>query len=104
MDKLTDFDLAVTHETTANFHPGKNWKNPLSLTSIPLVIVTILLTLLSLGNPALALRRGDRGPEVVELQKKLQSRGYYTGENNRILRLCNSCRCQKISASKRSKS
>ncbi|CBN56640.1 MULTISPECIES: peptidoglycan-binding protein [Kamptonema] len=80
MDKLTDFDLAVTHEKTANFHPAKYWKNPLSLTSIPLVIFTILLTLFSWGNPALALRRGDRGPEVVELQKNLQTRGYYAGE------------------------
>lgn len=73
MNKLTNLDLAATHQVT----PGKIFLN---FSSIPLVFLTLVLTVASVGTPALALKKGDRGPEVAELQKKLQAQGYFSSE------------------------
>jgi YVTN family beta-propeller protein len=79
MDEITDINLRSNDESIANLTPTKIGKNCLTLALIP-VVITIVLTILSSVTPALALRRGNRGSEVIELQKKLQSQGYYTGE------------------------
>jgi YVTN family beta-propeller protein len=55
-----------------------NSQTHLNLISTPLLFFTIALTIVNLVNPALALRRGDSGDEVAELQKTLQSAGYFS--------------------------
>jgi peptidoglycan hydrolase-like protein with peptidoglycan-binding domain len=52
----------------------------LNLASTPLLFFTIALTILNLVNPALAIKKGDSGPEVVQLQKTLQAAGYFGGK------------------------
>jgi YVTN family beta-propeller protein len=56
-----------------------NSQTHLNLISTPLLFLTIAITILNLVNPALALRKGDSGDEVAELQKTLQSAGYFRG-------------------------
>ena len=79
MDAITDINLTSNDESIANFTPTKISKNRLNLALIP-VVITMVLTILSAVTPALALKRGNRGEAVIELQKKLQSQGYYTGK------------------------
>src|SRR6476469_2743357 len=59
---------------------GPNSKMHLNLASTPLLFFTIALTILNLINPALALKKGDSGPEVANLQKTLQAAGYFDGK------------------------
>ncbi len=57
-----------------------NSKMHLNLASAPLLFFTIALTIFNLVNPALAIKKGDSGPEVAELQKTLQNAGYFGGK------------------------
>ncbi|WP_445243455.1 peptidoglycan-binding protein [Microcoleus sp. M2_C6] len=52
----------------------------LKLASAPLLFFTIALTILNLVNPALAIKKGDSGPQVAQLQKTLQNAGYFRGK------------------------
>jgi len=79
MDGLAYLHLAETWETPASQLQRTNSKTHLNLAATPLLFLTIALTILNLVNPALAIRRGDSGPEVAELQKTLQNAGYFRG-------------------------
>ncbi|MEG4839456.1 MULTISPECIES: peptidoglycan-binding protein [unclassified Microcoleus] len=57
-----------------------NSKMHLKLASAPLLFFTIALTILNLVNPALAIKKGDSGPQVAQLQKTLQNAGYFRGK------------------------
>jgi hypothetical protein len=80
MDGLAYLHLAETWETAAGQTRSTNSKMHLNLASTPLLFFTIALTILNLVNPALALKKGDSGPEVVQLQKTLQAAGYFGGK------------------------
>ena len=80
MDGLAYLHLAETWETAVGQTRSTNSKMHLNLASTPLLFFTIALTILNLVNPALALKKGDSGPEVVQLQKTLQAAGYFGGK------------------------
>ncbi|MBD0312285.1 MAG: peptidoglycan-binding protein, partial [Microcoleus sp. T3-bin5] len=80
MDGLAYLHLAETWETAAGQTRSTNSKMHLNLASTPLLFFTIALTILNLVNPALAIKKGDSGPEVVQLQKTLQAAGYFGGK------------------------
>ena len=80
MDGLAYLHLAKTWETAAGQTRSTNSKMHLNLASTPLLFFTIALTILNLVNPALALKKGDSGPEVANLQKTLQAAGYFDGK------------------------
>ncbi len=77
MDGLAYLHLAETWETAAGQTRSTNSKTHPNLASTPLLFFTIALTILNLVNPALAIKKGDSGPEVAELQKTLQDAGYF---------------------------
>jgi len=79
MDGLAYLHLAETWETAAGQTRSPNSKMHLNLASTPLLFFTIALTILNLVNPALAIKKGDSGPEVVQLQKTLKAAGYFGG-------------------------
>lgn len=79
MDGLAYLHLAETWETPASQLQGTNSQARRNLAATPLLFFTIALTIVNLVNPAFALRRGDSGDEVAELQKTLQSAGYFRG-------------------------
>lgn len=79
MDELAYLYLAETWETPTSQIQRTNSQTHLNLISTPLLFFTIALTIVNLVNPALALRKGDSGDEVAELQKTLQSAGYFRG-------------------------
>ncbi|MEG4962379.1 MULTISPECIES: peptidoglycan-binding protein [unclassified Microcoleus] len=80
MDGLAYLHLAETWETAAGQTRSTNSKRHLNLASTPLLFFTIALTILNLVNPALAIKKGDSGPEVAKLQKSLQAAGYFSGK------------------------
>ena len=80
MEGLAYLYLAETWETAAGQTRSTNSKMHLNLASTSLLFFTIALTILNLVNPALALKKGDSGPEVVQLQKTLQAAGYFGGK------------------------
>ncbi len=77
MDGLAYLHLAETWETAAGQTRSTNSKKHLNLASTPLLFFTLALTVLNLVNPALAIKKGDSGPEVAQLQKTLQNAGYF---------------------------
>ncbi|NJS12374.1 MAG: peptidoglycan-binding protein [Microcoleus sp. CSU_2_2] len=81
MDGLAYLHLAETWETPTSQLQETNSQTHLNLISTPLLFFTIALTIVNFVNPALALRRGDSGDEVAELQKTLQSAGYFRGRS-----------------------
>ena len=80
MDGLAYLHLAETWETAAGQARSTNSKMHRNLASTPLLFFTIALTIFNLVNPALAIKKGDSGPEVAELQKTLQNAGYFGGK------------------------
>jgi YVTN family beta-propeller protein len=80
MDGLAYLHLAETWETPPAQTRSPNCKTPLNLASTPLLFFTIALTISNLVYPALALKKGDSGHEVVELQKTLQASGHFGGK------------------------
>jgi YVTN family beta-propeller protein len=78
MDGLAYLHLAETWETHPSQIQGTNSTTRLNLVSTPLLFFTLVLTIFNLVNPALAIRKGDSGPEVAELQKTLQDAGYFS--------------------------
>ncbi|MBE9188199.1 peptidoglycan-binding protein [Microcoleus sp. LEGE 07076] len=78
MDGLAYLHLAETWETPAPQTRSPNSTQHLNLAFAPLLFFTIALTILNLVNPALAIKKGDSGPEVTELQKTLQDAGYFS--------------------------
>ncbi|MBW3584310.1 MAG: peptidoglycan-binding protein [Cyanobacteria bacterium 0813] len=80
MDGLAYLHLAETWETAAGQTRSINFKTHLKLAYTPLLFFTIALTILNLVNPALAIKKGDSGPEVAQLQKTLQAAGYFGGK------------------------
>jgi YVTN family beta-propeller protein len=78
MDGLAYLHLAETWETHPNQTQATNSTTHLNLASTPLLLFTLVLTIFNLVNPALAIRKGDSGPEVAELQKTLQDAGYFS--------------------------
>ncbi|MEG4572803.1 peptidoglycan-binding protein [Microcoleus sp. N3A4] len=80
MDGLAYLHLAETWETAAGQTRSTNSKTHPNLASTPLLFFTIALTVLNLVNPALAIKKGDSGPEVAKLQKTLQAAGYFGGK------------------------
>lgn len=79
MDGLAYLHLAETWETRKSQIQETNSQTHLNLISTPLLLLTIALSILNSVNPALAIRRGDSGPEVAEIQKTLQNTGYFRG-------------------------
>ncbi|MEZ2318008.1 MAG: peptidoglycan-binding protein [Microcoleus sp.] len=78
MDGLAYLHLAETWETPPSKTPGKNSTTHLNLASTPLLCLLLALSIINyLVNPALAIKKGDSGPEVTELQKTLQDAGYF---------------------------
>ncbi len=77
MDGLAYLHLAETWETHPSQIQGTNSTTYLNLASTPLLFFTLVLTIINLFNPALAIRKGDSGSEVAELQKTLQDAGYF---------------------------
>ena len=70
--------LAVHEKGTRCQLQRTNSKTHLNLASTPLLFLTIALTIANLVNPALAaIKKGDSGPEVAQLQKTLEDRGYF---------------------------
>ncbi len=80
MDGLAYLHLAETWETAAGQTRSTNSKMYPNLASTRLLFFTIALTIFNLVNPALAIKKGDSGPEVAELQKTLQNAGYFGGK------------------------
>ncbi|MEG4082305.1 peptidoglycan-binding protein [Microcoleus sp. POL10_C6] len=80
MDGLAYLHLAETWETAADQTRSTHSKRHLNLASSALLFFTIALTIFNLVNPALAIKKGDSGPEVAELQKTLQNAGYFRGK------------------------
>ena len=80
MDGLAYLHLAETWETAAGQTRSTNSKMHLNLAYTPLLFFTIALTIFNLVNPALAIKKGDSGSEVAELQKTLQNAGYFRGK------------------------
>src|SRR6476469_5294981 len=79
MDGLAYLHLAETWETAAGQTRSTHSKIHLNLASTPLLFFTIALTIFNLVNPSLAIKKGDSGSEVAELQKTLQNAGYFRG-------------------------
>ncbi|MEG4212309.1 peptidoglycan-binding protein [Microcoleus sp. S13_B4] len=79
MDGLAYIHLAETWETAAGQTRSTHSKIHLNLASTPLLFFTIALTIFNLVNPSLAIKKGDSGSEVAELQKTLQNAGYFRG-------------------------
>jgi YVTN family beta-propeller protein len=80
MDGLAYLHLAETWETPADRNPMLNWKHHLNYYAyLPLLFLTIALTIINSVSPALALKRGDVSPEVAQIQKTLKDAGYYRG-------------------------
>ncbi|MEG5035406.1 peptidoglycan-binding protein [Microcoleus sp. AT3-D2] len=77
MDGLAYLHLAETWEAAAGQTRSTNSKMHLNLASTRLLFFTIALTIFNLVNPALAIKKGDSGPEVAQLQKTLQNAGYF---------------------------
>ncbi|MEG3872419.1 peptidoglycan-binding protein [Microcoleus sp. Z1_B5] len=80
MDGLAYLHLAKTWETAASQTRSTTSKMHLKLASTPLLFFTIALTIFNVVNPALAIKKGDSGPEVAQLQKTLQNAGYFRGK------------------------
>ncbi|MEG4969585.1 peptidoglycan-binding protein [Microcoleus sp. B6-A1] len=80
MDGLAYLHLAETWETAASQTRSTNSKMHRNLASAPLLFFTIALTIFNLVNPALAIKKGDSGPEVANLQQTLQAAGYFRGK------------------------
>ena len=78
MDGLAYLHLAETWETHPSQTQATNSTTHLNLASTPLLFFTLVLTIFNLVNPALAIRTGDSGSEVAELQKTLQDAGYFS--------------------------
>ena len=78
MDGLAYLHLAETWETHPSQTQATNSTTHLNLASTPLLFFTLFLTIINLVNPALAIRKGDSGSEVAELQKTLQDAGYFS--------------------------
>ncbi|MEP6519150.1 peptidoglycan-binding protein [Microcoleus vaginatus] len=80
MDGLAYLHLAETWETAAGQARSTHSKMHRNLAYTPLLFFTIALTIVNLVNPALAIKKGDSGPEVAQLQKTLQNAGYFSGK------------------------
>ncbi|MEQ9367912.1 MAG: peptidoglycan-binding protein [Coleofasciculus chthonoplastes F3-SA18-01] len=90
MDNPASLHLAVTDEDLATaepqspassslFIPELDRKKPLSAAWIPFIFLSMALFIVSLASPVLALRKGNSGAEVTNLQKTLQAEGYFNG-------------------------
>jgi len=79
MDGLAYLHLAETWETPANPTAAADSKTRLNLASAPLLFLTIALAIVTSVNSALAIKRGDWGSEVAEVQKTLKDAGYFRG-------------------------
>ena len=92
METLAYLHLAIAHEApedpnnTASTPIWNNpklltWLNPVHLSSraaVPLVSLSVVFGLLGMAKQAsAAVKQGDRGTEVVELQQRLQKLGYF---------------------------
>ncbi|HIK04414.1 MAG TPA: peptidoglycan-binding protein [Trichormus sp. M33_DOE_039] len=63
---LTDIKLCFQQLAWIKNHSG-----------ILILAVSLAMVSLSLPNPAMAIKRGDKGPQVASLQQKLQAAGYF---------------------------
>jgi len=90
MDNPASLHLAVTDEDLATsepqspassslFIPELDRKKRLSAAWIPFIFLSMALFIVSLASPVLALRKGNSGAEVTNLQKTLQAEGYFNG-------------------------
>jgi YVTN family beta-propeller protein len=80
MDGLAYLHLAESWATPANPTPTLNWKTHLNYSAAAtLLLLTIALIITNSVIPAFALKRGDVGPEVAQLQKTLKDAGYFRG-------------------------
>jgi len=80
MDALAYLQLALVYESAEESHsPGIELSLPNSAW-IPVLAMTVGLTILGTAPNAVALQRGDRGDEVVQLQLKLKKLGFFSAK------------------------
>ncbi len=90
MENPASLHVAVTDEALATsepkppasssiFIPKLDRKKRLSAAWIPFIFLSMALFIVSLASPVLALRKGNSGAEVTNLQKTLQAEGYFNG-------------------------
>ena len=90
METFAYLHIATAYEDAANMAPdsepeplilfeGVNWKKLPSLAWMPLLSLSLSLSILSVATEAMALQQGEKGCEVVLLQARLQAAGYYNG-------------------------
>jgi peptidoglycan hydrolase-like protein with peptidoglycan-binding domain len=80
MDALAYLQLALVYESTEESHsPAMELSLPNSAW-IPVLTMTVGLTILGTAPNAVALQRGDRGDEVVQLQLKLKRLGFFSAK------------------------
>jgi peptidoglycan hydrolase-like protein with peptidoglycan-binding domain len=88
METLAYTYMYVTQEESDNSNleapslrlfEGVNWKKLPSSAWIRLLSIAVALSILSLTNYALALQKGNQGPQVSTLQSNLRATGYYSG-------------------------
>lgn len=88
MDTLTYLHLAETYEVSANseletvadsdvLSPELLWTNNQNKAVVLLISFTMGMGSVGWTNPALALKKGNKNPQVVSLQQKLQAAGYF---------------------------
>lgn len=78
MDGLAYLHLAETWETHPSQTQVTNSTTRLNIASTPLLFFTLVLTIFNVVNPALAIRKGDSGSAVAQLQQTLQDAGYFS--------------------------
>lgn len=92
METFGYLHIATTYEDAANMasasdslaepltlFEGVSWKKLPSLAWMPLLSLSLSLSILSVATEAMALQQGEKGCEVVLLQARLHAAGYYDG-------------------------
>lgn len=84
MDTLAYFHLATAYDDAMDsssepspVFPGLQWSTLSSAGWLLFLSLGLILGVLSLTEPAMALRQGDRGQAVIALQQKLKHLGYF---------------------------
>lgn len=82
INKTLSNNQDVSVQVHNNFFAGLNWKKLSSSALLPLLSVALTVAVLSIAEQALAVQKGNRGPEVRSIQRCLKKIGYYNGPVN----------------------
>ncbi len=74
-----ELPLNIELEAIKKFVAEGNWKRLPSTKIVRLITVGLAVTVTNIDNPSLALKRGDRGVDVTNLQNQLKAQGCYNG-------------------------